>query len=200
MWGYFLYQGVVDPLGGINTLWPLFGISNQMLAGIALTLATVVLFKMKRERYAWVTIVPTIWLCICTLTAGLQKLFHPDPSISFLAHAGKFSDALAQGQILAPAKTLEEMQRIVFNDYVNAGMCALFVGVVLCMIVFGLIAAWRGSRPRGLQREKPRSESRGRSPRMRDQHGHLCRPGTIPVSPSADGWPTAAGACVARPG
>jgi carbon starvation protein len=144
MWGYFLYQGVVDPLGGINTLWPLFGISNQMLAGIALVLATVVLFKMKRERYAWVTIVPTIWLCICTLTAGLQKLFHPDATISFLAHAQKFGAALAQGQILTPAKTIEEMQRIVFNDYVDAGMCALFVGVVLCMIVFGLVAAWRG--------------------------------------------------------
>ena len=144
MWGYFLYQGVVDPLGGINTLWPLFGISNQMLAGIALTLATVVLFKMKRERYAWVTIAPAIWLCVCTLTGGLEKLFHPDPKISFLTHARKFGDALAQGQILAPAKTIEEMQRIVFNDYVNAGMCALFVGVVLCMIGFGLIAAWRG--------------------------------------------------------
>ena len=143
-WGYFLYQGVVDPLGGINTLWPLFGISNQMLAGIALVLATVVLFKMKRERYAWVTIVPTIWLCICTLTAGLQKLFHPDPSINFLEHARKFGAALAQGQILAPAKTLDEMQRIVFNDYVNAGMCALFVAVVLSMILFGLVAAWRG--------------------------------------------------------
>jgi carbon starvation protein len=144
MWGYFLYQGVVDPLGGINTLWPLFGISNQMLAGIALTLATVVLFKMKRERYAWVTIAPTIWLCVCTLTAGLEKLFHPDPKISFLTHARQFGEALAQGQILAPAKTIEEMQRIVFNDYVDAGMCALFVGVVLCMIFFGLIAAWRG--------------------------------------------------------
>jgi carbon starvation protein len=144
MWGYFLYQGVVDPLGGINTLWPLFGISNQMLAGIALTLATVVLFKMKRERYVWVTIAPTIWLCVCTLTGGLEKLFHPDPKISFLTHARQFGDALAQGQILAPAKTIEEMQRIVLNDYVDAGMCALFVGVVLCMIVFGLIAAWRG--------------------------------------------------------
>ena len=144
MWGYFLYQGVVDPLGGINTLWPLFGISNQMLAGIALTLATVVLFKMKRERYAWVTIVPAIWLIICTMTAGLQKLFHPDATIGFLAHAGKFSSALDQGQILAPAKTVAEMQRIIFNDYVNAGVCALFVAVVVCMIVFGLIAAWRG--------------------------------------------------------
>jgi len=146
MWGYFLYQGVVDPLGGINTLWPLFGISNQMLAGIALTLATVVLFKMKRERYAWVTILPTIWLLICTLTAGLQKLFHPDAKISFVAHAHKFGDALAAGKIIAPAKTMEEMQRIVFNDWVNSGVCALFVAVVLSMIGFGLLAAWRALR------------------------------------------------------
>jgi hypothetical protein len=83
-------------------------------------------------------------LVVCTLTAGLQKLFHPDPSINFLEHARKFGDALAQGQILAPAKTIEEMQRIVFNDYVNAGMCTLFVAVVLSMIIFGLVAAWRG--------------------------------------------------------
>ena len=155
-WGYFLYQGVVDPLGGINTLWPLFGISNQMLAAIALILATVVLFKMKRERYAWVTIAPATWLIICTMTAGLQKLFHPDPKISFLAHARKFGDALAQGQILAPAKTLEEMQRIVVNDYVDATMCALFVGVVICMAVFGVRAAWRGfANPAITTREAP---------------------------------------------
>ncbi len=143
-WGYFLYQGVIDPLGGINTLWPLFGISNQMLAAIALTLATVVLFKMKRQRYAWVTIVPTAWLVICTLTAGLQKIFHPDPKISFLASARRFSDALAQGQILAPAKSIAEVERIIFNNYLDAGLCALFVAVVLAMVGYGLLAAWRG--------------------------------------------------------
>jgi carbon starvation protein len=143
MWGYILYQGVIDPYGGINTLWPLFGISNQMLAAIALTTATVVLFKMKRERYAWVTMVPTAWLLICTLTAGLQKLFHADPRIGFLAHAQKFTDAIAQNQVLAPAKDLATMNRVVFNDYLNAGLCALFVLVVLSMIGFGFVAAWR---------------------------------------------------------
>jgi carbon starvation protein len=139
-WGYFLYQGVVDPLGGINTLWPLFGISNQMLAAIALILCTVVLFKMKRQRYAWVTILPTAWLLICTLTAGWQKLFHPNPAIGFLSHAGKFSDALAAGTILAPAKTVEEMNRIIFNDYVDAVLCGLFIAVVLSMVVYGVLA------------------------------------------------------------
>ena len=138
LWGYFLYQGVVDPLGGINTLWPLFGISNQMLAAIALILCTVVLFKMKQQRYALVTIVPTVWLLICTLTAGLQKLFHPDPAIGFLAHAGQFAAAAASGEILAPAKTLEEMHRVVFNDRIDAALAGLFVAIVLAMLVFGL--------------------------------------------------------------
>jgi len=143
LWGYFLYQGVIDPLGGINTLWPLFGISNQMLAGIALILCTVVLFKMKRERYAWVTILPTAWLLICTLTAGLEKLFHENPAIGFLAHARKFGAAVAQNQVLAPAKTMEEMQRVVFNDYVDAALAALFVAVVLAIMSYGVIYLWR---------------------------------------------------------
>ena len=142
-WGYFLYQGVIDPMGGINTLWPLFGISNQMLAGIALILCTVVLFKMKRQRYAWVTILPTLWLLVCTLTAGLQKVFSTVPAIGFVAHAQRFGDAAAAGKILAPAKTMAEMQRVIFNDYVDATLAALFVAVVLAMTVYGVIAIRR---------------------------------------------------------
>jgi carbon starvation protein len=142
-WGYFLYQGVIDPMGGINTLWPLFGISNQMLAGIALILCTVALFKMKRERYAWVTIVPTLWLLVCTLTAGLQKVFSSVPAIGFVSHAWVFSDAAQAGRVLAPAKTLEEMHRVIFNDYVDATLSALFVAVVLAMTVYGVIGVRR---------------------------------------------------------
>ena len=138
-WGYFLYQGVVDPLGGINTLWPLFGISNQMLAVIALTLCTVVLFKMKRQQFSWVTIVPTLWLLVCTMTAGLEKVFHPAPNIGFIAHARQFSDALASGRTLAPARTIAEMQKIVFNDYVDGALAAIFVAVVIAILIYGLI-------------------------------------------------------------
>jgi carbon starvation protein len=142
-WGYFLYEGVVDPLGGINTLWPLFGISNQMLAAIALILATVVLFKMKRQAYAWVTIAPTVWLVVCTLTAGWQKVFHEVPAIGFIAQADRFSDALAQGKILAPAKSIVDMHRVVFANYLNAALCALFMAIVVAMIVAGVIAIRR---------------------------------------------------------
>ena len=137
-WGYFLYQGVVDPLGGINTLWPLFGIANQMLAAIALMLGTCVLFKMKRGKYAWVTIVPTIWLLLCTLTAGWQKMFHADPKIGFLAHASKYQAAIDEGKILAPAKSMAQMQQVVFNDYLDAGLAGFFVIVVLSVLVFGI--------------------------------------------------------------
>jgi len=139
-WGYFLYQGVVDPLGGINTLWPLFGIANQMLACIALILCTVVLFKMKRQRYAWVTIVPATWVAICTLTAGWLKIFSDNPAIGFLAHADKFGTALNAGELLAPAKTTADMSRIVFNDYVNATMTGLLIALVVVMAGFALAA------------------------------------------------------------
>ncbi|MBL8882876.1 MAG: carbon starvation protein A [Hyphomicrobium sp.] len=139
-WGYFLYEGVVDPLGGINTLWPLFGIANQMLACIALILCTVILFKLKRERYAWVTGLPMAWLAICTLTAGWQKLFHEDPKIGFLAQAQKYGDALAKGEVLAPAKDIGQMGRIVFNNYIDATMSAIFMALVIAMLAFGFMA------------------------------------------------------------
>jgi carbon starvation protein CstA len=149
-WGYFLYQGVVDPLGGINTLWPLFGIANQMLAGIALTLGTVVLFKMKRGQYAWVTIVPTIWLLICTLAAGWMKIFDANVKVGFVSHAHKFQAAADAGQLLAPAKTAEQMGRIIFNDYVDATLCGFFMVVVLAVVFYGIrtaLAANREARP-----------------------------------------------------
>ncbi|VVD67982.1 carbon starvation protein A [Pandoraea iniqua] len=149
-WGYFLYQGVVDPLGGINTLWPLFGISNQMLAAIALMLATCVLFKLKRERFAWVTILPTVWLLACTLTAGWQKMFDPDPKVGFLAHAAKYQAALADGKLLAPAKSVAQMQQIVFNDYVDATLAGVFMFVVVAVVLFGLrtiVLARRANKP-----------------------------------------------------
>ncbi|MBY0240304.1 MAG: carbon starvation protein A [Burkholderiaceae bacterium] len=140
-WGYFLYQGVVDPLGGINTLWPLFGIANQMLAGIALILATCVLFKMKRAKYAWVTMVPTAWLLLCTLTAGYLKIFDANPKVGFLAHAAKYSAAIAEDKVLAPAKSMAQMHQIVFNDYLDASLAGFFMVVVLSVLFFGIRTA-----------------------------------------------------------
>jgi carbon starvation protein len=142
-WGYFLYQGVVDPLGGINTLWPLFGISNQMLAAIALILGAVVLFKMKRQRYAAVALVPMAWLAVCTLTAGWEKISSPLPAIGFLAHADKFSAALSAGKILAPAKSAADMHQVLTNDYVDCALTTLFMAVVVTMLAVGCARIFR---------------------------------------------------------
>jgi Carbon starvation protein, predicted membrane protein len=146
LWGYFLYQGAVDPLGGINTLWPLFGIANQMLAAIALMLATVVTVKLKRERYVLVPAIPAAWLVVCTLTAGWQKLF--DAKISFTAAAQKYADAAASGKLLPPAKSVDEMQRIITNNRVDMALTALFMLLVLTMLFFSLrviVRAWRAN-------------------------------------------------------
>ncbi len=156
MWGWLLYQGVVDPLGGINTLWPLFGISNQMLAGIALMLGTVVLIKMKRQQYAWVTALPATWLLICTTTAGLIKLFDSNPAVGFVALGRKYSDALASGQIIAPAKNAEQMQHVIFNAYTNATLTVLFLFVVFSVLFYAIKvgrAAW--VRPERSDKETP---------------------------------------------
>jgi carbon starvation protein CstA len=147
LWGYFLYQGAVDPLGGINTLWPLFGIANQMLAAIALMLATVVVVKLKRQRYVLVPGIPAAWLIICTLTAGWQKL---SGSISFTAAAQKYAQAMQRGMLLAPAKHATEMQRIVTNNHVDMALTGLFMLLILAMLGFclrALVHAWRSSAP-----------------------------------------------------
>jgi carbon starvation protein len=156
MWGWLLYQGVVDPLGGINTLWPLFGISNQMLAGIALMLGTVVLIKMKRQQYVWVTMLPACWLLICTTTAGLIKLFDSNPAVGFVALGRKYSDALAAGQVIAPAKDAEQMQHVIFNAYTNATLTVLFLFVVFSVLFYAIKVgreAW--VRPERSDKETP---------------------------------------------
>ncbi|ADD77208.1 carbon starvation protein [Pantoea sp. PA1] len=145
-WGFFVYQGVIDPLGGINTLWPLFGIGNQMLASMALILGTVVLFKMKKQRYAWVTILPTIWLFITSMTAGWQKIFHEKPSIGFLAQANKFRKGLDDGVIIAPAKTVADMQTIVFSNQINAALCGFFMLVAVTMLIAAFFVIRRALR------------------------------------------------------
>ena len=139
LWGYFLYTGVIDPFGGIWTMWPLFGTANQMLAAIALTLCTVVLFKMKRQRYAWVTVVPTAWLVICTVTAGLEKAFSSNASVGFIAHALKYGAAASANQVLAPAKTMGDMSRVIFNDYLDATLAAVFAAIVVTTVIYAII-------------------------------------------------------------
>ena len=156
LWGYFLYQGVVDPLGGINTLWPLFGIANQMLAGIALMLCTVALFKLKRDRYAWVTAVPATWLLICTGAAGLIKIFSDIPAVGFLAQAHKYSAAIAKGEVVAPAKSIDQMQQIMVNSYVNTGLTALFLFVVFSVLIYSVGAILKArANPQRSDRESP---------------------------------------------
>ncbi|HTT10366.1 MAG TPA: carbon starvation CstA family protein [Burkholderiaceae bacterium] len=162
LWGYFLYQGVVDPLGGINTLWQLFGVGNQMLAGIALLLCTTVLVKMKRERYVWVTLLPTAWLLITTLSAGVEKIFSGDPKVGFIALADRFGAAAAKGTVLAPAKSIAEMQRVAFNNYLDAVVCGVFVVLVLAMCVYAIkigMQALKATQPTAV--ETPYLEAKG---------------------------------------
>ncbi|MFZ4835453.1 carbon starvation CstA family protein [Rouxiella sp. Mn2063] len=164
-WGFFVYQGVVDPLGGINTLWPLFGIGNQMLASMALILGTVVLFKMKKQRYAWVTILPTIWLFVTSMTAGWQKIFHSNPSIGFLAQANKFKAGIENGEIIKPAKTLADMHTIVMNNQINAALCAFFMLVAVTMLISSFFVIRRA-----LQSSVPTVHETSPLPRQETRH------------------------------
>jgi carbon starvation protein len=135
MWGHFLYQGVQDPLGGINSLWPLFGISNQLLAAVALCVGTTVIIKMGKARYAWVTILPLAWLAIVTLTAGYQKIFSADPKLGFLSHVHSLQAILATGALPPGVQTLAEARRLILNDYIDAAVAAFFLLSVIVIIV-----------------------------------------------------------------
>src|SRR5688572_1400696 len=135
MWGYFLYQGVVDPLGGINSLWPLFGIANQLLAAVALCVATTIIIKMGKGRYAWVTLTPLAWLVAVTMTAGWQKIFSSDPRLGFLAHARMLGERVEAGQLVAGAKTAGDVGRMILNDRIDAAVAAFFISSVLVILV-----------------------------------------------------------------
>ncbi len=140
-WGYFLYQGVIDPLGGINSLWPLFGISNQLLSAIALCVATTVLVKMHRARYLWITVVPLVWLATVTFTAGLEKIFSDQPRIGFLAHASALENAIAAGKIAA--SKLAETRAVIFNERLDAVVCGVFL-ILVAVIIFDSLRVWYG--------------------------------------------------------
>jgi carbon starvation protein len=140
-WGYFLYQGILDPLGGINSLWPLFGISNQLLASVALVVATTILIKMGRRRYVWVTLLPMAWLVTVTMTASYQKVFHPDPRIGFVAQARALTEQIAAGTV--PAAKRAATERLAFNNWLDAGVTVLFVGLILLLLAEALFEWYR---------------------------------------------------------
>jgi carbon starvation protein len=150
MWGYFLYKGVVDPLGGINTLWPLFGISNQLLAAVALCVGTTVIIKMGKARYAFLTTVPLAWLVTVTMTAGVQKIWSSDPRLGFLAHADWLKEAVAGGTLPAGVRSVAAARQMIFNDYVDAAVAGFFLLAVVVILVASIHewqAVLRGRKP-----------------------------------------------------
>ncbi|CDL82129.1 carbon starvation CstA family protein [Xenorhabdus szentirmaii] len=157
LWGYLLYQGVVDPLGGVKSLWPLFGISNQMLAAVALVLGTVVLIKMKRTKYIWVMVLPAVWLLICTTWALGLKLFSNDPRLEgFLFLAKEYKQRIAEGGAELTAQQISNMNHIVINNYTNAGLSVLFFVVVYSIIIYGIKTAIKASKnPERTDNETP---------------------------------------------
>jgi carbon starvation protein len=134
MWGHFLYQGVMDPLGGINSLWPLFGIANQLLAAVALCVGTTIIVKMGKARYAWTTLLPLAWLVLVTMTAGVTKIFSADPRLGFLAHAWMVADAVAAGRLPAGIASVEAARRVAFNDRLDAAVAGFFLVAVLVIL------------------------------------------------------------------
>jgi len=140
-WGYFLYTGVTNPLGGINQLFPLFGIANQLLAAIALTVATTLLIKSGRAKWAWVTGIPLVWDVAVTLTASWQKVFSSDPRLGFFAQRDKYATALDKGEVLAPATNLDDMQAVVTNSTVD-GVLAAFFALLVVLVILDASRIW----------------------------------------------------------
>src|SRR5688572_15949451 len=141
MWGYFLYQGVMDPLGGINSLWPLFGISNQLLAAVALCVGTTIIIRMGKARYAWMTIIPLIWVSVVTLTGGWIKIFSADPKLGFLSHARWLEGFVASGSTPPGVKSVEAARHMVFNDRLDAAVAGFFMAAAL-VVLFESVRVW----------------------------------------------------------
>ncbi len=152
MWGQFLWQGVNDPLGGINSLWPLFGISNQLLAAVALCVGTTIIIRMGKARYAFTTLVPLAWLVIVTMTAGYQKIFSPLPKLGFLAHAKTLAAARAAGTLPQGIKSARELGQMIGNDYLDAAVAAFFLLAVLVILGDSMWAWWSVLRGRSAMR------------------------------------------------
>jgi carbon starvation protein len=150
LWGYILYVGVTDPLGGVNQLFPLFGIANQLLAAIALTLVTVLLIKHGRARYAWVAGVPLVWDLVVTMTASWQKVFSADPAVGYFAQRQRYADALDAGELLAPAQDQAQMEQVVFNSTLNGVLQAVFAVLVVVVVVNAVVVIARALRAGGL--------------------------------------------------
>jgi carbon starvation protein len=161
LWGYMLYVGVTDPLGGINQLFPLFGIANQLLAAIALTLCVTLLIKHGKVKWAWVPGVGLVWDLVTTMTASYQKVFSDDPKIGYFAQRSTYQDAIDQGDLLAPATDMDQMQQIVTNSTVNGVLQASFAVLVLVVVVNALQIWVRALRAGGLPTtEVPATPSR----------------------------------------
>ena len=156
-WGLFLWQGVQDPKAGVNSLWPLFGIANQLLATVAFCVATTIIIKMGKSKYAWVTLVPLIWLVSVTFTASFHKIFHPDPAIGFLAHAGKLA-----AEVPGTAQRAADLPQLIFNDRLDAvvaGLLVVFVAMILLESALEWVRVISGRKPAQV-REAPFVETR----------------------------------------
>jgi carbon starvation protein len=142
-WGYFLVVGVLDPLGGINQLFPLFGIANQLLAAVALTVATTILLKMGKLKYIWVTLVPLAWDAVVTLTASWQKIFHADPRIGFFAQRSAAQEALANGEPFTGTSTLAQTEQIITNATVD-GILSIIFALAIIVVIADAVWVWVG--------------------------------------------------------